>query len=102
MKLIFCPKCQDVRKLHRAPAHDPIHCRCGRSWGRYLDDEVMAEVGGEAVVLGIGNPSFVSAYRAMPRPGSCGLELRFESFFINEGRRDCHVVREPAPALQPR
>lgn len=100
MKLIFCPKCQDIRKLHRASAHDPIHCRCGRSWGRYLDDEVMAEVGGEAVVLGIDNRSFEMAFRASRGPRRKDAEFDFEAFVINEYRSDCHVVREPVPVFR--
>ena len=99
MKLIFCPKCQDVRKLHRALAKDPIRCLCGKSWGRYLDDEVMAEVGGKAVVLGIDNRDFERVYRTWQRTGG---SYEFQAFTIDERRSDCHVVREPAPEFRPR
>lgn len=58
MKLIFCPKCQDVLKL----SLDKKNCKCGESWGRYKD-KLNAVIGGEAVPLGFDNGSFVGALR---------------------------------------
>lgn len=50
MKLLFCPKCWDVKKL----AFEERRCACGESYGRYIDRR-RAVIGGEAVLLGINN-----------------------------------------------
>ena len=60
MKLLFCPKCQDVRKLLR----ERTECSCGESWGYYLEDGLRAEIGGIAIPLGFDNVSFKKALRA--------------------------------------
>jgi hypothetical protein len=60
MKLIFCPECTDIRKLHK----DGVKCWCGKSWGKYLEDNHKAEIGGLAVPIGVDNDCFVRAYRA--------------------------------------
>lgn len=51
MKLLYCPKCGDVRKLTFAETV----CDCGESSGRYLADGVRAVVTGRALVIGIDN-----------------------------------------------
>ncbi len=61
MKLLFCPRCGDVRKLHR----DRTVCECLASWGRYIND-LDAVVGGSAIPLGISNPSFLAAIKGRP------------------------------------
>ena len=58
MKLIFCPLCHDVIRLH-ASEH-PRPCLCGRSWGRYRNLS-KADIGGAAVLLGISNVSLLKA-----------------------------------------
>ena len=59
MKLLFCRKCTDVRKLHRAG----VTCWCGESWGRYLNDNDHAEHSGPSLVVALGNRSFHQAVR---------------------------------------
>lgn len=59
MKLIFCPDCQDIRKL----LHEQTYCSCGKSWGQYTDD-INAVIGGLAIPIGIANYSFVEALKA--------------------------------------
>lgn len=56
MKLIFCPKCQDVKKLQL----EITTCRCNNSWGKYLDG-INAEIGGDAIPIGISNSSLAEA-----------------------------------------
>jgi hypothetical protein len=64
MKLIFCPECSDIVRLFSYGRA----CRCGLSWGHYIDDN-QAAIGGKAVPLGIGNESFHAAFRARPHEG---------------------------------
>lgn len=59
MKLLFCPHCMDVKKLHREDEAS-IRCLCGKSWGYYTDN-VNAVYGGDAVMLGIDNYVFAHA-----------------------------------------
>lgn len=74
MKLIYCPHCYDIVKLHR----QVTTCECGKSFGAYLDD-LHAVYFGDAIPLGIDNPSFVSALENQPASGD---GTRFEAFVI--------------------
>lgn len=51
MKLIFCPRCQDVRKLQRYQTY----CECGYVSGRYDADGAHATVSQNATVIGLDN-----------------------------------------------
>jgi hypothetical protein len=64
MKLIFCPACQDIIKLTSSLRY----CMCGESHGYYLD-EIMAQVGGKAIPLGIVNHSLARALEQRPETG---------------------------------
>ncbi|MFW9874521.1 MAG: hypothetical protein ACFFG0_15550 [Candidatus Thorarchaeota archaeon] len=75
MKLIFCPKCQDVRKLQLSKN---ISCSCGCSGGMYLND-LNAIYFGDAIPIGFSNSSFAKAIRNQPEEGQGG---RFEAFII--------------------
>jgi len=83
MKLIFCPHCEDIRKLQR----ETTRCTCGRSYGHYCKDWLHACYGGEAVPLGFDNTSFSEALRQRPL---AGLGKRFEAFVIP---RQCPTLR---------
>ena len=99
MKLLFCKKCNDVVKLRR----DPITCECGASWGRYREDGLHAEYGGEpAVLLGIANSSL---FRALVLQNSLGdnphgLGRTFEAFIIPENAPTIHRRGEPTITKQ--
>lgn len=84
MKLIVCPKCDDVLSLRTD--RERI-CECGRSGGRYTDD-LNAEIWGEAIPIGIANSSFIAALRARP---DAGLGSRFEAFVIPRTCPTVHV-----------
>lgn len=86
MKLLFCPKCTDIRKLVK----DLEKCRCGCSFGGYWPDGINAMVGGDGVLLGIGNRSFEQAYRSWQNGGG---EYTFRAFFIDEAASAAHVKR---------
>jgi hypothetical protein len=77
MKLIFCPFCEDVRKL----AYTPRTCVCGQSWGYYYEDGLHAVIGGKAIPLGFNNASLADALRNRPEGG---MGERFEAFVIPE------------------
>lgn len=74
MKLLFCPKCQDVLKL----ADFKRECECGKSFG-YYTDSVNAVVGGKAIPVGFANYSFIQATKEQPEEG---LGKTFEAFVI--------------------
>jgi hypothetical protein len=75
MKLILCPRCEDVIKLNRAGRF----CECGRSWGRYLDDGVNSEISGEAIPLGFANSELRIALANRPK---AGMGRTFTAFVI--------------------
>ena len=77
MKLIFCPKCEDIRKL----SYDLRRCSCGEAWGYYRDDGLNAVIGGGAIPLGIENSSLIRALKVRPIDG---MGSRFVAFVIPE------------------
>lgn len=78
MKLIYCPICDDIRKIRK----DNTNCVCGRSWGRYLDS-LNAQYGGKAIPLGIDNYSFFDALqKEKTKSRENGLGHRFQAFTI--------------------
>jgi len=86
MKLIYCQKCGHVLSL--TDGHWRV-CECGQCGGRYLKDNLHAEVfgGASCVPLAFGNPSFREARRHQPE-GKWGT--RFEAFVIP---KNCQTVR---------
>lgn len=57
MKLIFCPRCQDVFKLQT----EMRFCKCKTVFGRYRNDGLNAIVSRHALVLGFDNGSLARA-----------------------------------------
>ncbi len=55
MKLITCPKCNDLMVLVNDYTRT---CFCGHVGGKYLDDNVTAVVNKDALVVGIDNNGF--------------------------------------------
>ncbi len=55
MKLLFCPICSDVRKLVKLP--DATNCKCGKSFGWYLEDGWNAVISGAGMAIGLDNNS---------------------------------------------
>jgi hypothetical protein len=66
MKLIYCPICKDILRLHVSNHQRP--CLCGRSWGRYRNPS-SAEIGGKAIPLGIRTLSFMRSVDLRPDSG---------------------------------
>jgi hypothetical protein len=66
MKLIYCPVCEDIVKLHRTLTT----CQCGRSYGMYAPDGYHAVYSGKAIPLELANSSFMFALNAQPESGN--------------------------------
>ena len=77
MKLILCPKCQDILKVGLDQDHAAF-CRCRLSWGYYAGD-LIAYYGGKAVPLGFDNSSLAKSIQTQPADG---LGRRFDAFVI--------------------
>jgi hypothetical protein len=88
MKLIYCPACDDVVKLHP----ELTTCRCGRSYGMYAPDGLNALYGGRAVPLGFANSSLMFAINMQPESGD---GQRFEAFVIPKQCPTFHKLEEP-------
>lgn len=74
MKLIYCPKCNDVFRLF----YEKRTCKCGKSSGWY-NDVLYAYISGDAIPLGFDNAEFRRAIEE--RPGD-GLGKMFSAFVI--------------------
>ena len=75
MKLVYCPVCHDIRKLH----FSSVVCLCGKSGGFYHEDGLNATITGKAIPLGFANSTFVGALAYRPEEGG-GTE--FTAFVI--------------------
>lgn len=64
MKLLFCPDCKDVKRLH----FNKTYCKCKKSWGRYIN-EIDAVINSNAIPLGFDNPSLAFALGLRPMEG---------------------------------
>lgn len=95
MKLIYCPECLDVKKVRMLKLR---RCRCGKSWGYYLDDDLTAVVGGLAVPLAVENDKLREAVARRPESGR-GSQCRLRVLPLHYDtlrHRD-----EPDPAIEP-
>jgi hypothetical protein len=75
MKMLYCPKCHDVRKLQRKQ----VFCQCRGSSGWYKRDGLNAVLAGLAIPIGFQNTSFVKALLDQPEEGMGSV---FEAFVI--------------------
>ncbi len=82
MKLIYCKKCRDVRKLDYAVTV----CKCGASKGWRERDGLRVTLQGEAVPLGFHEPAFTSAIRDYPEAVLAG---NFPAYVVS---KDCPDV----------
>jgi hypothetical protein len=60
VKLLYCPHCNDVVRLFP----ERRTCKCGKSWGQYLDDGSTTVQTWPSLSLGIANPDFHAAEQA--------------------------------------
>lgn len=78
MKLLFCPKCQDIFSLKQ----DKCFCSCKASAGHY-DDKINTTYYGDAIPIGINNSSFVNAL-SVEVDNKIDWGVGFEAFVIPE------------------
>lgn len=95
MKLLMCKKCGDMFNLDRVEKS----CRCGETSGRYVDD-ILAEIKGDCVPIGIGNYKFKVAYQmqqiedqAQKDPVCCD-GVPFDAFFIPENATSIKRIKK--------
>lgn len=60
MKLMYCAHCGDIVRLFP----ERRSCRCGKSWGQYLEDKSTTVQTWPSLSIGIANPDFTAAERA--------------------------------------
>ena len=60
MKLLYCPHCGDVVRLYP----EKRFCKCGKSWGHYLEDKSTTVQTWPGLSLGMANPDFDAALEA--------------------------------------
>ncbi len=89
MKLIFCPKCNDIFRLTGTCRK----CECKNSYGYYVNN-LCAVIGGDAIPLGIENSSFVAALRNRPEKT---WGYNFEAFVIP---KSCPTIRVDSDASE--
>jgi hypothetical protein len=58
MKLLYCTRCHDVKKL----TYKRRACQCSASSGYYREDGLNAVVNGLGLIIGINNQSLLDAY----------------------------------------
>lgn len=83
MKLLLCAHCHDIVALNG----EKRWCRCGTSYGRYIDN-IHAEIAGAALLIGIANGSLRAALDdqmrhgdlTTPMPGYPAGEVRGREF----------------------
>lgn len=63
MKLLYCPRCEDVFKLSLKKVRQ---CDCGMVKGRYIN-HLLAETNGKGIHIAIGNGSLINAIGDMER-----------------------------------
>ena len=81
MKLIFCPNCEDVRKITTEYA---TFCTCGRSWGQYNEDGITAIYSGEAIPLFIENSCFADKLRLWRASDARQRGIRFTAGLVGK------------------
>jgi hypothetical protein len=86
MKLFFCPECHDIVKM---VIGEMRYCSCKKSGGMYVDN-VVAEIEGKAVPLGIDNNELVAAYQLKSGKVPC----KFSMFFIPDFPAN-HIIHQP-------
>lgn len=75
MKLLYCGHCGDVVRLYP----EKRYCKCGKSWGQYLEDGATTVQTYPGLSLAISNPDFELALKAFvedPRHFSPLLTMR--------------------------
>ncbi|MGC4042870.1 MAG: hypothetical protein QM758_03625 [Armatimonas sp.] len=96
MKLLYCGYCQDIVRLFP----ERRACRCGRSWGQYLDDNSTTIQTTHTLSLGIANPDFQQAVQVFRNaPEVFSIELAMRAWINPFSEADVrYVPEEPKPS----
>lgn len=89
MKLILCPKCNDIVRL----IDSKRSCRCGASYGWYKNSR-NAIVNKTAIPIGIDNRSLAKAVRRRPVGIEASLDGTFNAFIIPYLSSSVEVINE--------
>ena len=89
MKLILCPKCDDVFKLSRTLKS----CDCGYAKGRYLGDDLCAEINEGAVPIGMDNTTLAKGVIAYCR-GNKTMDCHVDAWVFKVNEPHIAVVEE--------
>jgi hypothetical protein len=91
MKLLFCTHCHDVVRLHP----EPRRCRCGRSWGRYLEDRATTVQTDRSISLGLANPDVYAAIELFfKQPDHFSPELSIRCWINPISENDVTFIEE--------
>lgn len=86
MKLLFCTRCFDVRKLRRTATE----CGCGYVRARYLEDGWHAAWNGKGHLFGLDNHT---VRRAMDEADLGVVNPRLDAWLMNDNPR-VHIMEE--------
>lgn len=75
MKLLMCLNCNDVFSLDMYEKS----CRCGRSKGKYINQQLAEYTGEFTMPLGFSNSSLIQAIKDQPNEG---LGKEFTAFVV--------------------
>lgn len=75
MKLLMCLNCNDVFSLDMYEKS----CRCGRSKGKYINQQLAEYTGEFTMPLGFSNSSLIKAIKDQPNEG---LGKEFTAFVV--------------------
>lgn len=89
MKLILCPRCNDIVKL----IDYKRNCKCGASWG-YYKDKRNAVINPVAIPIGIDNKSLAFAVRKRALTDYELNEIQVNTFIIPFVSRTVEVKYE--------
>ncbi|WP_270363304.1 hypothetical protein [Bacillus paranthracis] len=80
MKLLMCLECNDIFNL----ALSEKSCSCGRSKGKYVNQQLAEYTGEFALPIGFSNPSLIQAIKDQPNEG---FGKEFTAFVIPKNCR---------------
>ncbi len=89
MKLILCPRCNDIVRL----IDSKRSCKCGASYG-YYKDKRNAVINPVAIPIGIDNKSLAFAVRRRPLVDYELNEIKIDAFVIPFVSRTVEVKNE--------
>lgn len=92
MKLLFCPKCQDIVRL----LYHTRSCRCGFTSGKVIHQHDAYYTNG--IPMGINNSSLVEAIKNQPESG---IGIEFKAFIVPKQCSSFHKVILTDPILEP-